>query len=59
MHVHLGFGGFYGVDNVEVGLTRVLRMNPALHADFRRTPRPGFLHTAGDFGRVQIVGLAA
>ena len=46
MHMHVRFSSFDGGYDVEIGLPRILRMNPALHAHFSRAPRPCLTHPA-------------
>src|SRR6516165_3942682 len=50
---------FYCVQQRQIGPPIELRMNPALHANFRGPPGPRLCSTAADLVESEIVGFAA
>src|SRR5262249_1102541 len=59
MDMHPRHGGTNGADDVDVGLSRVFRMDAALQADLGGTARPGLRASSRDLREVEIVRLAA
>ena len=49
MNVHLRHCIFDGRADIEIGLTGVVRMDTALHADLGRTTRPRLAGAPGNF----------
>ena len=57
--MHPGYGLFHGGNDVDIGLSGIVRMDPTLHTDLGGTPVPGFLATTRQFLCGQVIGLAA
>jgi hypothetical protein len=59
VHVHVRHRGLHRVDDVDVRVAGVLRVNAALHADLGGAARPGFRGAALNLLVGEIVGAAA
>ena len=59
MHVHLRRRGLHRVDDAQVGVAGVRRVDAALHAHLGGAALPGLAHAARDLGGVEVVGRIA
>src|SRR5262249_50088901 len=55
VHMHLRYCIFYDLQDCEVGLSAIIRMNSTLHTDFGSAPHPSLAHAASDFIRRKLV----
>ena len=55
MNMHSGLGRLHGPQDVDIGLSGVVRMDPALEADLGRALRPGFRRSPGNLLKGEIV----
>lgn len=59
VHVHLRHCPLHRLHDVDVGLTRVVWMDAALHANRCGAPLPGFGSPAVNFIKSEVIGLPA
>ena len=52
-------GGFHRAQRRKIGIAGIVRMDAALHADFRGAPRPSFAGAAGDLLGIEVIGRSA